>query len=81
MRGLQKRLGLHLLFMQLRLQKVMDSRWLDGSRFVKGVPTGCPRVRGYFQTPSFSAIGGWILKPFGMVNAHTGRFDLVYDNP
>ena len=44
-------------------------------------PTGCPRVRGYFQTPSFSCIGGCILKPFGMVNAHTGRFDLVYDNP
>ena len=44
-------------------------------------PTGCPRVRGYFQTPSFSGIGGRILKPFGMVNAHTGRFGLVYDNP
>ena len=44
MRGLQKRLGLHLLFMQLRLQKVMDSRWLDGSRFVKGVPSTVVKV-------------------------------------
>ena len=42
--------------------------------------TGCPKVRWISESPFIFWIGWWILKPFGMVNAHTGRFVLVYCN-
>ena len=40
--------------------------------------TGCPKVRVTSNHPLNFGIGGRILKPFGMVNAHTLRFGLVY---
>ena len=40
--------------------------------------TGCPKVRVKSNHPLNFGIGRRILKPFGMVNAHTVKFDLVY---
>ena len=45
------------------------------------IPTGLFRVRGLFDTPLISVVGGPISKPFDMVNANTGRFGLVYNKP
>ena len=42
------------------------------------LPTGCPKVRATSNHPLNFGIGWQILKPFGMVNAHTLRFGLVY---
>ena len=51
------------------------------SRFFLVASTGCfiPSVN--YQHQVFSAIHGAILKPFDMVIAHMGRFDILYGNP
>ena len=38
--------------------------------------TVCPKVRDTL----FSALCGWILKPFDLMIVHTAGFVLVYDN-
>ena len=42
--------------------------------------TGCPKVRANSNQPLNFGLGRHILKPFDMVNAHTGRFVLMYSN-
>ena len=42
-------------------------------------PTVCPKVPYISKVPLFSAKCGWILKPFGLLIAHTLRFDMVYE--
>ena len=41
--------------------------------------TVCPKVPYISKVPLFSAKCGWILKPFGLLIAHTLRFDMVYE--
>ena len=43
--------------------------------------TVCPKVPYTSKVPLFSAIHGWILKPFGLLIVQMGRFDLVYEVP
>ena len=42
--------------------------------------TGCPKVRANSNHPLNFGLGRHILKPFDMVNAHTGRFVLMNSN-
>ena len=46
-----------------------------------GGPTVRPKVPEKSNVPCFSAICGWILKPFDLQIAMKVRFVMIYDNP
>ena len=46
-----------------------------------GQTTVCPKVPLNSDMVLFSAICGWILKPFDLQIATLGRFDMMYDMP
>ena len=59
----------------------MNSTVRLGNCFQRVLPTVCPKVAYNSFHMVFSAISGWILKPFDLQVATMCGFDIMYDKP